>query len=156
MPIEPIDRDTKKAIGDILALFQKDYEAGDDSLDEFLSKVFTKYSVHIMEADNLKSILNKNSDLRMRDESQYLLLEQTKDKKIWPLVTMHSAEKWINFRIYTILSTLDENSDIQALLIRFETDEGDPQEETIGSHDFCHAQLCNSISNRTTWATAAT
>lgn len=148
MPIKPIDRETKKTIGDILLLFQKDHEAGDDSFNEFLYKFFTKYSVHTMDADQFRSFLCKYSEVRMRDDSHYLLLEQTKDKKIWPLVTMHSAGKWVNFRIYTLLTTLDENSDIQALSIRFETDEGGHQSKGDGSHDFCHAQFCNSISNR--------
>lgn len=145
MPIEPIDRDTKEAIGDILSLFQKDYEAGSDSSDEFLSKIFTKYNVHLMDAVGFTSFLSNNSDVRMRDNFQYLLLEQTKDKKIWPLVTIHSSGEWVNLRIYTLLTMLDENSDIQAISIRFETDEGIPRNDTIGSHDFCHAQFCHSI-----------
>ena len=147
MPIEPIDRDTKKAIVEILSLFQKDYEAEIDSSDEFLTSVLDKYKFPIMEGDKFRSFLSKYSDVRMRDGFQYILLEQTKDKKIWPLVTMHSAAEWVNFRIYTLLTTLDENSDIQALSIRYETDEGDPQRKTDGSHDFCHAQFCNSISH---------
>lgn len=148
MPIEPIDIDTKKAIGDILLLFHEDYQTGDDSFKEFLAKVYTKYNVDPMEASRFKSFLKKNPDIEMRDNFLYLQLELTKDKKTLPLVTMHSTEGWVHFRIYTLLTTLDENSDIQALSIRYETDEGDPQRKKDGSHDFCHAQFCKKISHR--------
>ena len=148
MPIEPIDTDTKRAIGDILLLFREDNQMWDDSFNEFLSKVYTKYNVFPMDAGGFKSFLNNNSDIRMRDASLYLQLELPKDQRILPLVTMHSTEEWVHFRIYTLLTTLDENSDIQALSIRYETDEGDPHRQTDGSHDFCHAQFCNRISHR--------
>ena len=49
---------------------------------------------------------------------------------------------------------LDDNSALQALAIRFETDEGGRKpEEKIGAHDFCHAQLCNGINGRTQGST---
>ena len=148
MPIKPIDAVTKRAIGDILLLFHEDNQTGDDSFNKFLSKVYAKYNVNAMDAGRFKSFLSNNLDIRMRDNFHYLQLELTKDKKILPLVTMHSTEEWVHFRIYTLLTTLDENLDIQALSIRYETDEGDAQRKMDGSHDFCHAQLCNSISHR--------
>ena len=144
MPIEKIDRITKKAIRDIFLVFLKEYESESDR-DGFLLKVFEKYEVFPLDPSNFGSFLDNDSGVRMRDDFQYFLLEQTKDKKIWPLVTMHSSKEWVELRIYTLLTMLDENSDIQALSIRFETDEEASQNNCIGSHDFCHAQFCQSI-----------
>ena len=100
MPIEPIDTDTKKTIGNILLLFHEDNQTGDDSFNEFLSKVYTKYNVAPMDAGRFKSFLKKNPDIEMRDNFLYLQLELTKDKRTLPLVTMHSTEGWVHFRIY--------------------------------------------------------
>ena len=44
---------------------------------------------------------------------------------------------------------LNEESELKSLAMRFETDEGEHQSDgEIGSHDFCHAQLCRAITRR--------
>ena len=143
MPSKPVDKDTRKAIVDILSIFLNDFNMGDGPLGKLLIKVYEKYLLHPLGADSFSAILGKCSDIKMRDDNLYLLLEPTTDKKILPLVTLHSSDKWVHFRVYTLLTMLDEGSRMQALSLRFETGEGNPQCPGEGSHNFCHAQLCN-------------
>ena len=83
-----------------------------------------------------------------------MYLEPVKTKNILPLVTIQSSENWVHFRIYALLTMLDEASNLQELAIRFETDEGDGRKENaIGTHDFCHAQLCRSINGKVSAST---
>ena len=72
---------------------------------------------------------------------------------VLPLLTLETSNQWVHFRAYVLLTMLDQCATLQALAIRFETDEGVPQPTgKRESHDFCHAQLCRSI-NSTTPAT---
>ena len=76
----------------------------------------------------------------------YLDFEPTEDKRILPLVTMQSSQGWLHLSIYTLLTMLDDHDVLRSLAVRFETSEGDP-DDNLGKHDFLHAQLCNYIYN---------
>ena len=79
----------------------------------------------------------------------FLYLEPPKNRRMLPLVTLQSSDKWVHFRIYALLAMLDDKDEFRSLAMRFETDEGAiPATGKIGSHDFCHAQFCRSISGR--------
>lgn len=146
MPIEPADKATLDAISDILSRFLFDFEKRDSRYEEFLGEVYTRYQLGGLDATGLNSMLSKGQDVGMREQNKFLHLEFTEDKSILPLVTLHSSDNWVHFRIYALLAMLDDNSNLQCLAIRFETDEGDHDTGSgFGSHDFCHAQLCNDI-----------
>ena len=144
-----IDKCTQEAVADILSVFLIPDEQWDETIVNIWSKVSKKYpSLDLMNGHGLYSVLGRNSDVNMKDEYQYLLLELTEDRKILPFVTLHSSDNWVHFRIYTLLTMFDESSQIETLAIRFETDEGDSQRDIDGLHDFCHAQFCKEISCR--------
>ncbi len=146
MPVEPADKATRDVILDILLIFLKDYNDG--SFAKLLCEVYDRYQLGELDANGLRSMLSKCPDVEMRDQNQFLHLEPTK-KGILPFVTLQSSDKWVHFRIYALLTILDENCNLQSLAIRFETDEGDLSlGDSLGSHDFCHAQLCNCINKR--------
>lgn len=143
MPITPANTATRNAISDILSRFLKDYNGQIGPWAELLSKVYGSYQWRELDASGLRSMLSKCPDVEMRTYNQFLPLEPIK-KDIIPFVTLQSSESWIHFRIYALLTILDKDCNLQSLGIRFETDEGDV-EGSPGSHDFCHAQLCNNI-----------
>ena len=149
MPVETADKTTREAIRDIFTIFMfTDWQ--DDSLATLLDQVSRKYGPSYVDHDQLDAVLNKYADVALRDQHRFLYLEPTESGGIMPLVTLQSSCEWIHFRIYALLTMLDECSNLQALAMRFETDEGDHRpEDRIGSHDFFHAQLCNSINDRT-------
>ena len=70
-------------------------------------------------------------------------------KTILRLLTLQTSNDWVHFRAYVLLTMLDQCDGLQALAIRFETDEGPQTNGVTGSHDFCHAQLCQSINGKT-------
>lgn len=144
MPIIPADMvATQEAISDILSGFLTDYDRLNGRFDELLDKVYVRYQFGDLDASELRSMLSKCPDVEMRTHNKFLHLEPIK-KDILPFVTLQSSDNWIHFRIYALLTTLDKDCKLQSLGIRFETDEGDV-EGSPGSHDFCHAQLCNNI-----------
>ena len=147
MSIKPATKDVRSAVSDILSRFMVKYEWTHGRLSVLRNKIYCKYyRLGNVDDGGLDSMLLKYEDVTMRDQSLYLYLEPTKDKKILPLVTMQSSHKWVHFRIYTLLTTLDDNMDIQSVAIRFETDEGSSDSAvSVGSHDFCHAQFCEAI-----------
>lgn len=142
MPIKPANKATRNAISDILSRFLKDYNRQSDPWAELLNKVYERYRFGDLDSSRLRSMLNKEDDVVMNTQNLFLHLEPTK-KGILPFVTLQSSDNWIHFRIYALLTIL-EDCNLQSLGIRFETDEGDV-EGSPGSHDFCHAQLCNNI-----------
>ena len=145
MPVKSADKATRDAILDILSLFLKDYDNPSGSFAELLCKVYDRYQLGNPGASGLESMLSNCSDVEMGTLNQFLHLEPIKNN-ILPLVTLQSSSNWVHFRIYALLTMLDENCDLQSLAIRFETDEGYPGVGySPGLHDFCHAQLCNDI-----------
>ena len=145
MPIQPADRATRLATFDILSRFLADYdELKHEALASLRDGIYSEYNqLSAIGPDALHRQLNFLADVDMRDNRLFLYLEPTRNKKILPLITIHSSDCWIHFRIYALLTLLDDEAKLRALAVRFETDEGSQQ--TTGSHDFCHAQLCNSI-----------
>ena len=117
----------------------------DDPSGNLSKKIYREYRLHPLDAQSFCSYLGNCSDVAMRDNRQCLILRRTKKESILPIVTFQSSDKWVHFRIFTILTMTNEKCDIESLLIRFETDEGGLQTGSTGAHDFCHAQLCNSI-----------
>lgn len=145
MPIEPADEATRDVIWDILSRFLGDYERPDGPFSTLLDRVYCRYPLWSLDADGLASMLSKDSGVEMMTQNLFLHLEPIK-KNILPLVTLQSSNDWVIFRIYALLTTLDENCNLQSLAIRFETDEGGISTgSNLGLHDFCHAQLCNNI-----------
>ena len=153
MPIKAADKDTRRVIFDILSgfLFQG---WQDQSLSEFISQIYETYhQISHVDGAQLNAALSKNKDIRLWNQKRYLLLEPAENKKIFPLLTLRSSGELTHFRLYALLVMLDKQSKLQSLAIRFETDEGDPDHDHgVGSHDFCHAQLCNYIDDEI-WAT---
>ena len=82
----------------------------------------------------------------MKDRNLVLYLEPIEKERVLPVITIQSSADWVHFSIYALLAKLNNQSKIRSLAMRFETDEGDYLKEgIIGAHDFCHAQLCNTI-----------
>ena len=158
MPIEPATNATRIATSDILSMFLRNYERVDGPVATLCDKIYG-CGLTPVSASQLHGMLSSSSDVEMRDNHQFLFLEPIESEKILPLVTLHSSNDWVHFRIYTLFTMLDKCSTLQVLAIRFETDEGyrnsgsesgshDNSGGEPGSHDFCHAQLCNFINNR--------
>lgn len=117
----------------------------DDTSGKLRTKIYKEYRLSPFDAHGFCSYLGGCSTVEMRKNRRCLILRRTKKENILPIVTFQSSEKWVNFRIYTILIMTNAMCGLESLLIRFETDEGGLQEGSSGAHDFCHAQLCNSI-----------
>ena len=149
MPIEPVDDDMREAVKTFLAAFSYEVKGHDTRLFHILNESYSEYKFTTLRDDaHLYSMLNC-PDLNMMEQNHYVILEPTESKDILPFVTLHSSGDWDNFRIYALLATLDDNSNLQSLAIRFETDEGGRRQESkLGMHDFCHAQLCKVIKGR--------
>ena len=147
MPIEPADEATRDVILDILLRFMSYYNKQSGPFAVLLGEIYGKYQLGEVDDSGLKSMLSKDSDVEMMTQNKFMHLDPIPTKKnILPLVTLQSSNDWVIFRIYALLTTLDENCNLQSLAIRFETDEGGiSTESNLGLHDFCHAQLCNNI-----------
>ena len=146
MGIKPADKDTRWAIFDILSRFLFT-EWEDQSLTPLISEIGRVYrQIDSVDDAQLKAELNKKPDVRLWNQQRYLWLEPANSKRILPLLTLRGSQELLQFRLYALLVMLDDKSKLQSLAIRFETDEGDPdQGDGPGAHDFCHAQLCNYI-----------
>ena len=153
MSIEPVNSAMRLAVSDILSKFTRDDGwsgyAQNEVLTELSQQVLETYVPYHVDSGTLREELNRKDIVKMRDQHRFLYLERIEDKNILPLVTLQTSSDWTNFRVYALLTTLDENSTLQSIAIRFETDEGGSQSGSgTGSHDFCHAQLCNYINQR--------
>lgn len=152
MPVNPAGQAVRRAVSDILSSFLNSYEWDCGPLATLRDQVYEVYKPNHVDAAGLHALLCDNSDLSLRNQHRFLFLEPVGCKEILPLLTLETSNDWVNFRAFVLLTMLDQCSALQALAIRFESDEGVPQPTGIrGSHDFCHAQLCGSI-NRTTRA----
>ena len=151
MPVAAASSAIRIAVSDILSSFLSDrawneYDWEGKPLGALRDKVYEKYRPIPVDTRALRSELSKSAEVEMREQNRFLHLEPIKGKNMLPIVTMQSTDQWCHFRIYALLTMLDNCSALQSLAIRFETDEGDAQQECgIGSHDFCHAQLCKCI-----------
>ena len=150
MPVGPANAAIRIATADILSRFLSDYGWRTGRLATLRDKVYGTYRPGHLSPDALHAKLKDDQDLRLRDQHLFLYLEPTQDEKILPLVTLQSSEEWVHFRAYALLTMLDEACTLRSLAMRFETDEGSegPGAASLGSHDFCHAQLCRGISSR--------
>lgn len=150
MPVTPADNAVRLAVSDILSNFLCKYDWDDGPLATLRDKMYETYMPSPVEPQGIHAILGGSPDVGWRQQHQFLLLEPIADKGILPLLTLESSNEWIQFRIYVLLTMLDKCAMLQALAIRFETDEGGAQlTRTPGLHDFCHAQLCRCINART-------
>ena len=150
MAVNRADNAVRLAVSDILSNFLCEYEWDDGPLATLRDEMYRIYRPGYVNPQGLHKLLNRNPDIGMRNEHLFLFLEPIEDKNILPLLTLESSSEWIHFRIYVLLTMLDECAALQAMAIRFETDEGVPQPDgTPGSHDFCHAQLCRCINGNT-------
>ena len=149
MPIAPASQADKTAVFDILTVFRAQAEGRsiDTAVEPFLDKVLA-FGLKNLDERGLRSALNRSQGVAMRDSNLCILLQATKRERMVPLLTFHSSPDWVNFRIYTLLMKRDVKDEFQALAIRYETDEGGTGNRMAnGAHDFCHAQLCRSITD---------
>ena len=153
MPVNPADQAVRLAVSDIISNFISKPKWSDGPLATLREQVNEIYMPIPVDVHGLPGLLCGSSDIGLRGQHRFLFLEPIVDKKILPLLTLETSNQWVNFRAYVLLTMLDQCDALQALAIRFETDEGLPQTNGVtGSHDFCHAQLCRYI-NATTRAT---
>ena len=151
MAVKPVDDGIRLAVSSILSKFMSDfgwseYSETDGRLEELRGQVVDTYEPYLVDSRTLLGELNNGKEVEMRDQHRFLFLKRIEGKDILPLLTLQTSDHWVHFRIYALLTMLDEDATLQSLAIRFETDEGDNQPGSeIGSHDFCHAQLCNYI-----------
>ena len=150
MPVNPADQAVRLAVADILSKFLSKHERSGGPLAALRERVDEKYRPIPVDVHGLSGLFGGSPELDLRDQHRFLFLEPVADKKIIPLLTLETSNRWVKFRAYVLLTMLDQCAALQALAIRFETDEGVPQTTgTRGSHDFCHAQLCRYINGRT-------
>ncbi len=150
MPVNPADQAVRLAVSDILSNFLSKHEWNGGPLATLRDQVYEVYRPNHVDAHLLPGLLSGSSDLGLRDQHRFLFLEPVVDKTILPLLTLETSNQWVNFRAYVLLTMLDQCAALQALAIRFETDEGVPQPSgMLGSHDFSHAQLCRYINGNT-------
>ena len=145
MPVGPADHTIRNAVSDILSNFLSEYEWEDGPLASLRDKVYRVYSPQHVGAYMLQGLTRGNSELGLRDQHRFLYLEPV-DVNILPLLTLETSDQWVHFRVYVLLTMLDQCSKLKCLAIRFETDEGG-LESDHGSHDFCHAQFCRRIND---------
>ena len=150
MPIKCAKKAVRADISDILSGFLSEYSHMQGHLAKIRDGIYAKYfQLKSLDAHGLNSMLCKYPEVEMMEKNLFLHLEPPRNKRILPLVTLQSSEDWIHFRIYALLTMLDENDDLKSLAIRFETnEEGISAAGKIGAHDFYHAQLCRSINGR--------
>ena len=150
MPVDPADKKVRLAISDILSNFLSEYAWEDGPLATLRDKVYGVYRPNHIDAFGLRGLADGNSELGLRSQHRFLFLEPVVDKTILPLLTLETSDQWVHFRLYVLLTMLDQGTTLQAFAIRFETDEGGPDSAgMLGSHDFCHAQFCMSINSTT-------
>lgn len=156
MSVKPADKFTRNIVLDILSRFVSDgawteYTWDDKLLGKLRDEVYEKYEPSSVHSQELYGELVKRTDIKMKDQHRFVFLRPIEDKNMLPLLTLHTSHEWLHFRIYALLTTLDTEHNLQALAIRFETDEG----VGGGSHDFCHAQLCKSVNRHIREVTSA-
>ena len=150
MPVKPADLSVRLTISDILSIFLSNYEEADGSLATLREQVYERFQLVPVDVSVLNGLLRGSSDLGLKEQNRFLFLEPVIDKGILPFLTLQTSDSWVHFRAYILLTMLDEGETLQALAIRFETDEGTPQSNrVVGSHDFCHSQLCRSVNSKT-------
>ena len=152
---EPGPPATRLAIYDILSKYLDPYTLRRSVGGSLRAKIHSEYGLAEVDKRQLHASLCRDSDVALKRQDRFLYLEPTEKHQMVPLVTLQSSNGWANFGIYTLLMMLDTCSTLQVLAIRFETDEGSCRGEKRGSHDFCHAQLCTSISPRAKATTPA-
>lgn len=144
MTVDPATEADRIATTDILSTFVDRPFYGEEYLSRLRGAVREQYELRPIDAAELqgKAI---DGDLSLKEKGRFLYLEPIQKKKIIPFVTIQTARKWVNFRIYVLLGMEDAQCEMKTLAIRFETDEGPGQGGKAGSHDYCHMQLCRSI-----------
>ena len=149
MVIKPGKPADKIAVLDILELFLAKTEGRDidAAVEPFLVQIAT-FGVKNLDMRGLRSVLNNPDGVAMRDTNLCILLQATDREGIVPLLTFYSSRDWVNFSVYALLMKRDTKHQFQAFAIRYETDEGGRDQIAKGDHDFCHAQLCTSITDR--------
>ena len=148
MPIEPADRETRNAIAAILSMFLSEHSKLKGELGVLHGKINDKYQgLSPLLPQQLIGMLRNPAGVEMKEHKLVLYLEPIEKERILPLIMIQSDHDWIHFRVYALLAKLNDADNLNSLAIRFETDEGDYRKTgTKGTHDFCHAQLCNTIS----------
>ncbi len=150
MPVMPANSAVRRAVFDILSNFLDNYRRNSGPLATLRDQVYDMYEPNLVDVHGFRGLVRGCSELSLRNQHRFLILEPLGDKTVLPLLTLETSNQWVHFRAYVLLTMLDRCSVLQALAIRFETDEGVPQPNGLrGSHDFCHVQLCRYIDGRT-------
>ena len=157
MPVEQANTATKIVVSDILSTFSREYSWEYGDLADHRDKVYLEHGPTPVDTTGLHSELGGSDEIGWMSQRRFLTLEPIEGSKTFlPLVTLHSECDWVIFRIYALVTLIDDDSNLQSLAIRFETDEnGLNPESSDGKHDFCHAQLCNVIGSNTRASTPA-
>ena len=146
MPVGQADQSTRRTVADILGAFYGNHRVLNGNLACLRDEVYCKFRPDSVGRRSLTGLFGAKEEIGLKDQNRFLYLVPTEDERMLPFVTIHSDANWRHFRIYVLLPMLDEKSRLKALAMRFETDEGDRKPgDKIGSHDFCHAQFCESI-----------
>ena len=142
MRIKSAEPNTKQTIRQILEKFLPVHDHwSKPRFTEIFSAACDEFDLGCLEPADFGLKLTEHSDIAMRDKDHYVVLEPPEHQQFLPFVTLDSSDNWIHFRVYVLLAGLDENSKVQGVAFRYETDEGDGR----GKHDYCHAQMCRSI-----------
>ena len=151
MPVNPADKAVRRSISDILSKFMSEYAWSDGPLTTLRDQVYQKYKPNHVDVHGFSGLIRKYVELKLKEQHRFLFLEPVPvvGKTLLPLLTLETSNDWVNFRAYVLLTMLDRCDGLQALAIRFETDEGPRTNGVTGAHDFCHAQLCQYINERT-------
>lgn len=145
MPVDPVDLVDRLVVSDILSNFLSEWEWEDGPLATLRDKVYGVYKPPYVDAYVLDGLARDGSELGLRDQYRFLYLEPV-EMTMLPLLTLETSDQWVHFRVYVLLTKLDQCAELQCLAIRFETDEGGLDSDH-GSHDFCHAQFCKRIND---------
>lgn len=148
MTVNPADNKAKIATADILAKFLMDIEMGEGSFASLQYAASVMYNLEYVDEEQMRASLCRGKDVNLRNQGRFIYLEAIEDKGLLPFVTIQSTQGWVHFRVYVLLTMLGPAGKPRALAIRYETDEGSGTGGNMGSHDFCHAQLCRSITKK--------
>lgn len=149
MPVNPATQSVRLAVSDIISRFLGKPERLPHQLGSLYSAVTETFMPGHLDAAAFHGQAKAGSDLNWRDENRFFYLEPLDDGAIMPLLTVLTSNQWVHFRVYVLLAMYGNDDELEALALRFETDEnGSQTSRGLGAHDYCHAQLCTRINGQ--------
>lgn len=132
----------RRILSQILILLQKQYDRGRFSLSGTLRHI-DEY-VMTKGYSPIKTIAipgASDGSFSMLRSHQYVFLKPPERETVLPIIGIDAMD-WRHFQVCLALFLRDENSNVHAIGMRFETAHGDG-----GAHDFCHPQFVKSFRN---------